>query len=81
MVRADLDRVQVWCDGALVADHPRVWAKHQTISDPGHLAAARLLRRGRIDLIRPPAQAEVAVRALADYDAAFGVPTADGGAW
>jgi transposase len=82
MVRADLDRVQVWCDGALVADHPRVWAKHQTISDPDHLRDARLLRRGRIDLIRPPAQAEaeVEVRALADYDTAFGV-AADGGAW
>jgi transposase len=81
MVRADLDRVQVWCDGALVADHPRLWAKHQTISDPDHLRAARLQRRGRIDLIRPPAQAEVQERALTDYDAALGVPTADGGAW
>jgi hypothetical protein len=81
VVRADLDRVQVWCDGALVADHPRVWAKHQTISDPDHLAAARLLRRGRIDMIRPPAHAEVQVRTLADYDTACGVPAADSGAW
>jgi transposase len=72
-VRADLDRVQAWCDGALVADHPRVWAKHQTLTDADHLAAAKLLRRGRIDLVRTPAEAEVAVRALADYDTAFGV--------
>ena len=31
---ADLDRVQVFCDGRLVADHERVWAWHQTMSDP-----------------------------------------------
>ncbi|CCK59973.1 Transposase [Mycobacterium canettii CIPT 140070010] len=35
-VTADLDRVQVWCQGILVADHARVWAKHQTIRDPAH---------------------------------------------
>ena len=32
--RADLDRVRVWCDGDVVADHERVWARHQRISDP-----------------------------------------------
>jgi hypothetical protein len=32
LVRADLDRVRVWCEGGVVADHERVWAKHQTIS-------------------------------------------------
>jgi hypothetical protein len=30
---ADLDRVQVWCEERLVANHDRVWAKHQTVSD------------------------------------------------
>jgi hypothetical protein len=30
LVRADLDRVQVWCEGDVVADHERVWAKQQT---------------------------------------------------
>jgi hypothetical protein len=25
----------------VVADHDRVWARHQTITDPEHLAAAR----------------------------------------
>jgi transposase len=33
-VTADLDRVGVWCDGRLVADHGRCWARHQTLSDP-----------------------------------------------
>ena len=30
---ADLHRVRVWCEGKLVADHERIWAKHQTLSD------------------------------------------------
>jgi hypothetical protein len=77
IVRADLDRVQVSCDGSLVADHQRVWARHQTITDVEHLVAARLLRRGRMDLVQPPAQTEVEVRSLGDYDTAFGV---EGGA-
>jgi hypothetical protein len=29
LVRADLDRVQAFCDGELVADHERIWARHQ----------------------------------------------------
>ena len=40
-VVADLDRVRVFCDGRVVADHERVWAWHQTITDPEHLAAAK----------------------------------------
>jgi transposase len=75
-ITAGLDRVQVACDGKVVADHQRVWAKHQTISDPGHVAAARLLRRDRIGVLRPAPEPEVEVRALADYDAALGI---DGG--
>ena len=35
-VTADLDRVKVFCDGKTVADHERVWAWHQTITDPEH---------------------------------------------
>src|SRR5919204_1291924 len=35
-VRADLDRVRVRCDGRVVAEHVRCWARHQTISDPAH---------------------------------------------
>ena len=75
-VTASLDRVRVACDGRLVADHERIWAKHQTISDPEHVAAARLLRRERIGVLRPAPEPEVEVRALADYDAALGI---DGG--
>jgi len=77
LIRADLDRIRVWCDGQLVADHQRVWARHQTISDPEHVAAAKLLRRGRADLVRPVQTAEVETRNLADYDTALGL---DGGA-
>jgi hypothetical protein len=49
-IRADLERVQAFCDGRLVADHPRCWARHQTISDPGHLAAAAQLRHDRAEI-------------------------------
>ena len=73
LVAADLDRVRATCDGSLVADHERVWAKHQTISDPKHLAAAKGLRRSRIDLVRPSVQTEVEIRPLAAYDAALGI--------
>src|SRR4051812_42466051 len=43
-VHADLARVRVFCDGNLVADHERVWAKHQTLSLGEHVAAAKGLR-------------------------------------
>jgi transposase len=69
---ADLDRVRVFCDGRPVADHSRIWAKHQTISDPDHLAAAAGLRRGRTGL-RRVAEPEVERRRLADYDTALGL--------
>ncbi len=41
--------------GRLVADHDRLWAKHQTVSDPEHVAAATALRGDRIGLIRKAA--------------------------
>jgi transposase len=74
-VTADLDRVRVACDGRLVADHGRCWARHQTISDPAHLAAAAQLRRDRAVLGQAAGHdgAEVQLRCLADYDAAFGL--------
>ena len=76
-VVADLHRVRVLCDGHPVADHERVWARHQTISDPGHVAAARALRRERIGLIRPAHEPEVQIRCLADYDTALGLNVDD----
>ena len=77
-VAADLARVQVRRDGRLVADHERIWAKHQTISVDEHVAAARALRAERIGLLRPaPAAGEVEIRPLSDYDTALGLT--DGG--
>jgi len=74
-VTADLARVRVLCDGQAVADHARVWAWHQSISDPVHVAA-RALRRQHVTALRRPPEPEVQIRSLADYDAALGV---DGG--
>ena len=72
-VTADLDRVRAVCDGKLVADHERIWARHQTLTDPAHWAAAQALRRQRLTIVRPPAEPDVQIRCLADYDAALGV--------
>jgi transposase len=75
-IHANLDRVRVFCDGRQVADHERVWAKHQTISAPDHLAAARALRRDRLGILRPAQptrEPEVEQRRLTDYDTALGV--------
>ena len=76
---ADLQRVRAVCDGRPVADHERVWAWHQTISDPQHVSAAKMLRRNRIGLFRPAAEPEVQVRCLTDYDTALGLTDTDGG--
>jgi transposase len=79
-VLADLSRVRVLCDGRCVADHERVWARHQSIADPEHVAAAAELRRDRISVVRPAPEPEVQVRRVADYDTALGLnPDADGG--
>jgi transposase len=76
-VVADLGRVRVFCAGRVVADHVRVWAKHQTITDVEHLAAARALRRDRLELIHSTTvEPQVEQRRLADYDTALGI---DGG--
>jgi len=76
-VHADLDRVWVTCEGAIVADHDRVWARHQTITDFEHSVAARLLRQGRGDLLRPVPDAVtgevVEIRPLSSYDVALGL--------
>ena len=72
-LRADLHRVQVFCEGRLVADHPRVWAKHQTITDPDHRQAADQLRRDRLTVVPAPAEQPVEQRRLDDYDLAFGL--------
>jgi transposase len=71
-VAADLDQVRVWCEGRLVADHQRCWARHQTISDPDHLQAAARLRAERA-AVTGRDDTQVQLRCLADYDAAFGL--------
>src|SRR4051812_35902273 len=79
-VLADLHRVRVLCDGRLVADHERIWAKHQTVSIEEHVAAARALRAERLGRLGPPAAADsVEIRALSDYDAALGLSDVSGG--
>jgi transposase len=79
-VVADLQRVKAFCDGRLVADHERIWAWHQTISDPEHVAAAKMLSRERVGMLRPVTgsvpEPDVQIRCLEDYDAALGL---DGG--
>lgn len=75
-VVADLQRVRAFCDGQLVADHERVWAWHQSITDPEHRRAADALRRTHGTVLRPvrgDTGIAVAQRSLADYDAALGV--------
>jgi len=76
-VTADLSRVEVRHEGRLVAAHDRVWARGMTITDPAHVAAAKVLRE---EFQRPHPAAdplEGLVRDLADYDRAFGL--IDGG--
>ena len=75
-VVASLERVHAFCGGKLVADHERIWARHQTLTDPAHWAAAQALRRQRLTVVRPPAEPDVQIRCLADYDTALGL---DGG--
>jgi transposase len=71
-VVADLERVRAWCDGRLVADHERCWARHQTISDADHVrAAARLRAEHHAAASVEPA--EVELRCLADYDRLLGL--------
>jgi transposase len=77
-VTADLDRVRARAGGHVVADHARVWARGLTVTDPGHAATARRLRREfRQSPVRAPASD--LVRDLADYDRAFGLITTNGG--
>jgi hypothetical protein len=69
-VTADLERVRVRCEGRLVADHPRHYARRLTVTDPAHLVVASALRRAFQQ--RPPSH-DALLRDLADYDRAFGL--------
>jgi len=76
-VTADLDRVRVRANGRIVADHPRVWARGTTLTDPVHVEIAAALRK---EFQQPRAiaaggedPARDLIRDLADYDRAFGL--------
>jgi transposase len=80
-ITASLDTVTVACDGQVVARHRRSWAKQDVVTDPTHKAtAARLRHAFAEERQRRQAAARyhadghaVALRALPDYDAMFGV--------
>jgi transposase len=76
-VIADLGRVRAFCDGRVVADHARIWAKHQSLTLPEHDLAAKQLRRDRIGLVRPTIEPDVEIRQLSDYDTALGLAGLD----
>ena len=74
--------VAVTCAGQIVATHERFWASGATVTDPEHQATAkRAARRVGRRTRRPRRRATrshpdghvVALRALPDYDALFGV--------
>jgi len=75
-VTADLERVRAHCAGRLVADHPRCWARHQTITDEAHARDAGLLRTEHRAAMRHSACDAVQQRALDDYDRALGIEVA-----
>ena len=78
-VVAGLDTVTMTCAGGVVAVHERCWARHQTLTDPAHRAAAAQLRQahasGRPQTGQAGSSIEVAARPLSDYDAVFGTGT------
>ncbi|MBN9096800.1 MAG: IS21 family transposase [Pseudonocardia sp.] len=77
--------VEAFCDREPVARHDRSWAKHGVITDPAHVATAHQMRLALADQRRAEQRAQqggtrrhgdghpVALRALPDYDALFGV--------
>lgn len=78
-VAADLDRVRVRLDGRVIAEHPRVWARGMTITNPIHVEAAGRLRKQFQQprtITAAGDQDQDLVRDLSDYDRAFGL--ADG---
>jgi hypothetical protein len=84
-VTASPTRVEVFCDNEPVARHDRSWARHLVITDPAHVATAHQMRLALAEQRRAHQQSQqngarrhtdghpVAIRALPDYDALFGV--------
>lgn len=79
-VRATPSKVTAFCQGQLVAHRARSWAEQDVITAPDHAELTAKLRAGFIADRRRREQARrradahpVALRALPDYDALFGV--------
>lgn len=81
-VTASPQMVKVSCEGHVVAHHLRSWAKQGVITDPAHASMARQMRQSFAAQREQQRQAAtrhhsdghaVALRALPDYDALFGV--------
>lgn len=79
-VTASPQEVIAYCDGQIVARHQRSWAKRGVVSDPEHVQTAHQMRqdlaterRERQATRRHSDGHHVALRALPDYDALFGV--------
>lgn len=73
-VAADLERVRVRCEGRIVAEHARVWARGTTVTDPAHVQAAALLRKKFQQPAAAPAARDISddlARDLSYYDRAF----------
>jgi hypothetical protein len=71
-VTADLDQVRVRLEGRVITQHARVWARGATITDPAHVATAKMLRE-QFQQPRAVVTGEDLSRDLADYDRAFGL--------
>ncbi len=71
-VHADLHRVRVRAHGRLIADHGRVWARGMTVTDPAHVATAKMLRQ-QFQAPQTASSDQDLVRDLGDYDRAFGL--------
>ena len=84
-VTASPTTVEAFCDNTPVARHDRSWARLMVITDPAHVATAHQMRLALAEQRRTQQQAQqsgarrhsdghpVAIRALPDYDALFGV--------
>lgn len=72
-VAADLERVRVRCEGRIVAEHVRVWARGTTITDPAHVEVAARLRKQFQQPRAVAAGGDDLLRDLSDYDRAFGL--------
>lgn len=77
-VAADLERVRVRCEGRLVTEHPRVWARGTTLTDPAHVETAAWLRKQFQQRVAVVAGGDDLVRDLSEYDRAFGLHDCEG---